>query len=102
MARPEITGRKVPGGKRAKDPNRIRLADAECDAASIVTFCRRHSISVAKYYELKATGRGPVESLVDGRIIITKENQEAWRRSLPVRGGAPRPDGLADEGPQAA
>jgi hypothetical protein len=107
MARPEITGQKVhvgdeeiglasnqtepktkkkKGGKRAKDPNRVRFADEESESASIATFCRRHSISVAKYYELKAAGRGPVESLVDGRIIITKENQEAWRRSLPVRG----------------
>jgi hypothetical protein len=92
MTRPEITGRKVAGGRRKKDPNRIRLADEESEAASIATFCRRHSISIAKYYELKAAGRGPVESLVDGRIIITKENQEAWRQSLPVRESAPQPD----------
>jgi hypothetical protein len=79
------------GGKRAKDPNRIRLADEEREAASIATFCRRHSISVAKYYLLKAEGRGPVESLIDGRIIITKENAEAWRRELPVCEVKPAP-----------
>jgi hypothetical protein len=78
------------GGKR-KDPNRIRLADEESEAASIATFCRRHGFSIAKYYELKAEGRGPVESLVDGRIIITKENAEAWRRELPVREAKPAP-----------
>ena len=76
--------RKGSAGKRARDPNRIRLADEECDASSIATFCRRHGFSVAKYYQLKAEGRGPVESLIDGRIIITRENQEAWRRALPT------------------
>jgi hypothetical protein len=92
MARPEVTGRKVSGGRRRKDPNRARLPDEESEAASIATFCRRHSISVAKYYELRAEGRGPIESLVDGRVLITKENQDAWRQSLPVRGGAPQSD----------
>jgi hypothetical protein len=94
MARPEITGQRISGGKRKKD--RVRLGDEESDAASIKTFCRRNGISVAKYYELRADGRGPVESLVDGRIIITGENQEAWRRSLPVRGGASQPDAACE------
>lgn len=50
------------------------------DAFSIVHFCERHDISVAHYYRLRAEGKTPVEMKLGGRIIISREAAERWRR----------------------
>jgi hypothetical protein len=68
MARPKVTGRKIIHG------------DEEVDAASIKTFCRRHGLSVANYYNLRAKGLTPREAVVAGRRLITREAAERWRR----------------------
>ena len=67
MARPEVTGRRPFG-------------DEDSDAASIRTFCRRHGISVATYYNLPPEQR-PREANVRGRKLITKEAAAEWRRA---------------------
>jgi hypothetical protein len=69
---------------RAGRPKKKRseIGDEEADASSIPTFCRRHGISVALYYELDPEER-PEEKWVRGRKIITKEASSAWRRRPP-------------------
>jgi hypothetical protein len=67
VARPEVTGRRPFG-------------DEEADASSIKTFCRRHGISIATYYNLRANGLAPREATVRGRRLITKEAAAVWRR----------------------
>jgi len=54
------------------------VGDEEIDAASIRTFCRRHGISVASYYNLPPEQR-PREKIVGGRKLITKEAGAEWR-----------------------
>jgi hypothetical protein len=55
------------------------FGDEEADASSIATFCRRHGISVATYYNLRAHGLAPREAIVRGRRLITKEAAARWR-----------------------
>jgi hypothetical protein len=69
MARPGVAGRKIIYG------------DEEVDAASIKTFCRRHGLSVATYYNLRVKGLTPREAVVAGRRLITREAAEQWRRA---------------------
>jgi hypothetical protein len=64
MARREVTGRKQP--------------DAE--AFTVPEFCEAHRISEGFYYKLKRLGLGPIETKLLSKVIITKENAEAWRR----------------------
>jgi diketogulonate reductase-like aldo/keto reductase len=56
------------------------IGDEEMEATSIETFCRRHGISVASYYNLRAQGLAPREAFVGGRRLITKESAARWRR----------------------
>ena len=65
MTRPEVTGRKMP------DPT---------DAFSIPFFCARHDISIAHYYRLRSEGQAPAEMRVGGRVLISKESAQQWRR----------------------
>jgi hypothetical protein len=51
-------------------------------AYSIEEFCRRHSISRSTYYNLRKAGKGPTESHVMGRVIITKESALEWRQMV--------------------
>ena len=60
------------------------IGDEEVDATSITTFCRRHGISVASYYNLRAHGLAPREAIVRGRRLITKEAAAEWRRAREV------------------
>jgi hypothetical protein len=69
-----------------------RIGDEQSDAASIATFCRRHGISVATYYNLRAQGLAPREATVGGRRLITREAAEQWRRE---REGEPAPEAAA-------
>ena len=47
---------------------------------TIVEWCRRHGISIATYYNLKAAGQAPEEAVVRGRRLVTKEAAAKWRR----------------------
>ena len=49
-------------------------------AFTVSEFCVAHRISVAKYYELKKEGWGPVEMVVGRRRVIAVESAERWRR----------------------
>jgi hypothetical protein len=49
-------------------------------AFSVPEFCAAHRISVAKYYEIKKEGWGPVEMVVGRRRVIAVESAERWRR----------------------
>ena len=59
----------------------LKVGDEEVDAASIRTFCRRHGLSVASYYNLRVTGLAPREAIVGGRRLITKEAAAEWRKA---------------------
>jgi len=49
-------------------------------AFTVPEFCAAHRISVAKYYEIKREGWGPVEMVVGRRRVIAVESAERWRR----------------------
>jgi predicted site-specific integrase-resolvase len=51
-------------------------------AFSIPEFCSEHSISRATFYNLRKDGKAPVVMQVNGRILISRESAEAWRRSM--------------------
>jgi hypothetical protein len=55
---------------------------AELDAYSIEGFCRRHSISRSHYYNMKEVDKAPKESHALGRVLITKESAQAWRKKI--------------------
>jgi hypothetical protein len=50
------------------------------DAFSVATFCARHDISVAHFYRMRAEGRTPAEMRLGGRVLISKEAAQRWRR----------------------
>jgi len=50
------------------------------DAHTQLSFCISNNISESLYYKLKRQGRGPREIELDGRIIITPEAEQDWRR----------------------
>ena len=64
--------------KTAQQP---RKSTEERDAYSIAEFCRRHGISSGTYYNLKADDKAPKEARARGRVLITRESAEAWRRA---------------------
>src|SRR5262245_27376152 len=49
-------------------------------AFTVPEFCAAHRISVAKYYQIKKEGWGPVEMVVGRRRVIAVESAERWRR----------------------
>src|SRR5262245_52008950 len=49
-------------------------------AFTVPEFCEAHRISVAKYYEMKKEGWGPVEMEVGRRRLISYEAASVWRR----------------------
>jgi hypothetical protein len=61
-------------------PNKDEPAAHPPLAFSIGEFCRAHRISPAFYYELKNTGRGPVEMKIGTRRVISAEAAFDWRR----------------------
>jgi hypothetical protein len=54
---------------------------ADRDAYTVEEFCRRHAISRGTYYNLKNLGLGPREARALGRVLVTREAAEAWRRA---------------------
>jgi hypothetical protein len=55
-------------------------------AFTVPEFCEAHRISVAKYYEIKKQGWGPVEMEVGRRRLISYEAAAKWRRKREVDG----------------
>src|SRR5262249_15742116 len=49
-------------------------------AFTVPQFSGAHRISVAKYYELKKEGWGPVDMVVGRRRVIAVDSAERWRR----------------------
>jgi hypothetical protein len=49
------------------------------DLLSIEEFCRRHAISLAFYYVLRARGLGPDETRLGSRVLISRESAATWR-----------------------
>src|SRR5262249_24906677 len=89
MARPEISGKKLPG-KRARRANPSVIEPAEPNAKaqptrvppacfSIATFCAAHHISEAMFFKMREMGIGPAEMRVGTRVLITFEAAAAWR-----------------------
>lgn len=68
MVRPQVTDRKP----RDRGP--------PSHAFTIQEFCDAHRFSRAHYYNLKRLGRGPDETAVGDRIIITIELAQRWRK----------------------
>jgi hypothetical protein len=56
-------------------------AASERDAFTIDEFCVRHGISRGTYYNLKDIGKAPTEMRAMGRVLISREAAEAWRRA---------------------
>jgi hypothetical protein len=50
------------------------------DLHTIPTFCQSNAISESFYFSLKRQGRQPREMEVDGRVLITPEAEQDWRR----------------------
>ena len=50
------------------------------DAYSVNEFCLRHGISRATLYNLWTIGEGPRRMIVGGRVMISRESADAWRR----------------------
>jgi predicted DNA-binding transcriptional regulator AlpA len=63
VPRPEVTGRKIP---RA--------------AFTIPEFCAAHGFSRATFYNMQAKGEGPAVMHVLGRVLISAEAAQEWRR----------------------
>lgn len=57
-------------------------AQTEASAYSIAEFCTRHRIGKTTYYELKNSGKGPLEMKIGSRVLISVEAAEAWRRRM--------------------
>ena len=65
-------------------------ARAGLSSLTIPEFCKKKRISRAHYYNLRAIGRGPVESRMGGVVTITPEAEAAWDRDIaknPIVGG---------------
>ena len=65
MARPEVTGKRLPA------------AADEADAFSVGEFCRRHRISPQLFYKFKA--EMPVTFRIGTRVLISREAAARWR-----------------------
>jgi hypothetical protein len=86
--RPELTGRKITDAELVAVIERLAARWAELidyDAYSVVTFARRHSISLQLFYKLRAAGLGPDEIHVGARRLISKESARRWRRKMERR-----------------
>jgi hypothetical protein len=82
MARPEVTGRRPSAAVLLDEAKQhARAGPAELDAFSIEEFCRRHGISIAFFYKLRAQGLTPAELRIGSRVLITREAAAVWRET---------------------
>ena len=51
------------------------------DVHNIESFCEANGISVSHYFVLKRKGKGPREMKAGKRVLITPEEEAAWRRA---------------------
>jgi hypothetical protein len=54
-------------------------------AYSISEFCAAHRISRATYYNLRKSGKAPVEMEVGARRLISDEAAATWRRLMEAK-----------------
>ncbi len=54
------------------------------DALSITEFCQAHGFSRASYYNLPIELR-PREMRIGGRVLISRESAEEWRRLMEAK-----------------
>jgi predicted DNA-binding transcriptional regulator AlpA len=54
--------------------------NTEFDAYSVDEFCRRHSLSRVKLYDLWKHGAGPKRMKIGSRTLVSKEAAADWRR----------------------
>jgi excisionase family DNA binding protein len=54
----------------------------DTDAFSFEEFCKRHGICRATLYNLIKRGYGPAVMRVGGRVLISREAAEQWRRKM--------------------
>ena len=66
--------------KRRSTFRRRSLNRKPGDAHTQLSFCISNAISESTYHKLKRKGKGPREIELDGRIIITPEAEQDWRR----------------------
>ena len=57
-----------------------RVPETERFAFTVAEFCAAHRISRAQYYQLRKLGEGPDEMLAKGKVLISVEAAERWRR----------------------
>jgi len=56
--------------------------DANTDADSVDSFCKRHSISRPFFYRLLQEGKGPKIIKLGRRTLITRESAAEWRKRM--------------------
>jgi hypothetical protein len=89
MARPEVTGRKVRGGRKPGSKNkRTKVPVTERSASTITEFCEAHRISRTRYYELKDEGLAPDEMVIGRRRLISHEAAARWRAAREAKTAA--------------
>jgi hypothetical protein len=49
---------------------------------TVEQFCFDHNISRGFFYKLRRTGRGPVETKLGTRTMISVESAAAWRQRM--------------------
>lgn len=57
-------------------------------AFSILQFCEDHDLSRATFYSLLRDGDAPETMRVRGRVLISREAAEQWRRRMEARTAA--------------
>ena len=77
--------------------NSLRLEEITHKAAfSVVEFCLLHNICRATFVNYERAGVGPRLMRVGGRVLVSREAAEAWRRQLETsplpKRGRPRKD----------
>jgi hypothetical protein len=59
---------------------RARSRDPDNDMHSVESFCHSNGISIGLYYKLRGQGKGPRETRVGRRVLISPEAEADWRR----------------------
>jgi hypothetical protein len=72
-----------PRSRRQRRRQRTRAPpgddDDEADASSVLTFCKRHGISLSFFYKLKELGLAPQTMTVGKRVLVSRESAARWR-----------------------
>jgi hypothetical protein len=79
-ASPRITAEEIKALAATLVPAITEAITDEADAASLATFCKRHSLSLSMFYKLAGQGLAPTTFKVGARTMISKESAAQWRR----------------------